>query len=101
MRELQLWDGESGMHQTFQDIETLASQCRFNDCRHHEEPGCAVRDALFEGEIDEARYSSYEKLQNELNYLARKQDADAQIVEKKRWKKLTRLASERAQLKRR
>jgi ribosome biogenesis GTPase len=60
-----------------------------------------VRAALEDGTIDEARFQSYEKLQRELNYLVRKQDAGAQIVEKKRWKKLTRLATERAELKRR
>jgi ribosome biogenesis GTPase len=101
MRELQLWDGESGLQQAFDDIEALVSQCYFSNCRHHEEPRCAVRAALEDGTIDEARFQSYEKLQRELNYLVRKQDAGAQIVEKKRWKKLTRLATERAELKRR
>ncbi len=99
MRELQLWDGEGGLHRTFDDIEALAGRCYFSDCRHQDEPRCAVREALAEGAIDAARYRSYEKLQKELNYLARKQDKSAQIAEKKRWKKLSRLASQRARMK--
>jgi ribosome biogenesis GTPase / thiamine phosphate phosphatase len=101
MRELQLWDGEGGLHQTFDDIEAHASGCYFSDCRHNDEPACAVREALDKGAIDAARYRSYLKLQKELNYLARKQDISAQITEKKRWKKLSRLASQRSQMKRR
>ena len=101
MRELQLWDGEGGLQVAFADIETMASQCYFSDCRHRDEPRCAIREALAEGAIDPARYESYEKLQKELSYLARKQDIRSTIAEKKRWKKLSRLASQRAQMKRR
>ncbi len=101
MRELQLWDGEGGLHQAFDEIEALARRCYFSDCQHKDEPGCAVREALAEGAIDAGRYGSYEKLQKELSYLARKQDKSAQLSEKKRWKQLTRLASERARTKRR
>jgi ribosome biogenesis GTPase len=101
LRELQLWDAEGGLHQAFDDIESLASRCYFGDCRHQDEPRCAIREALAEGAIDEGRYRSYLKLQKELNYLARKQDINAQLVEKKKWKKLTRLAGERAERKRR
>ncbi|HEU5239970.1 MAG TPA: ribosome small subunit-dependent GTPase A [Pyrinomonadaceae bacterium] len=101
IRELQLWDGESGLHVAFADIETAAGHCYFSDCRHRDEPRCAIREALADGAIDRARYQSYEKLQKELTYLARKQDVRAGIAEKKRWKKLSRLASQRAQMKRR
>ena len=101
MRELQLWDGESGLHVAFADIETIASRCYFSDCGHHDEPQCAIREALADGEIDTERYQSYEKLQKELTYLARKQDIRSAIAEKKRWKKLSRVASQRAQMKRR
>ncbi len=100
LRELQLWDGEGGLQLAFGDIEALASRCYFSDCRHQDEPRCAVREALAKGVIDAERYLSYEKLQKELNYLSRKQDIRAEIVEKKKWKKLTRLASQRAQTKR-
>src|SRR6266536_2379705 len=98
--ELQLWDGDGGLQLAFGDIEALASRCYFSDCRHQDEPRCAVREALAKGVIDAERYLSYEKLQKELNYLSRKQDIRAEIVEKKKWKKLTRLASQRAQTKR-
>ncbi|HKY41794.1 MAG TPA: ribosome small subunit-dependent GTPase A, partial [Pyrinomonadaceae bacterium] len=101
MRELQLWDGEAGLHIAFADIETRASHCYFSDCRHQDEPRCAIREALAEGEIDTARYQSYEKLQKELKHLALKQDVRSAIAEKKRWKRLSRAASQRAQMKRR
>lgn len=101
MRELQLWDGEGGLQIAFADIETVAAQCYFSDCRHQDEPRCAIREALAEGAIDAARYESYEKLKKELTYLARKQDIRSAIVEKKKWKTLSRMASQRAQMKRR
>lgn len=101
MRELHLWEGEESLHLAFDDIEALAQSCHFSDCRHKDEPRCAIREALAEGTIDAARYQSYEKLQKELEHVARKQDVSAQITEKKKWKKLTRMASERGQAKRR
>jgi ribosome biogenesis GTPase / thiamine phosphate phosphatase len=101
MRELQLWDGEGGLHIAFADIETMASHCYFTDCRHQDEPRCAIREALAEGEIDAARYQSYQKLQKELAHFARKRDVRSAIAEKKRWKRLSRVASQRAQMKRR
>jgi ribosome biogenesis GTPase / thiamine phosphate phosphatase len=101
MRELRLWDGEESLHLTFDDIEEIARSCYFSDCQHKDEPRCAVREALAEGRIDAARYQSYEKLQKELKHVARKQDVNAQITEKKKWKKLTRMANQRAQTKRR
>jgi ribosome biogenesis GTPase len=85
----------------FEDIEALAEKCFFSDCHHQDEPRCAVRQALGAGTIDTERYESYEKLQKELKYLARRRDKLSEIIEKKKWKKLSRLASERARLKRR
>jgi ribosome biogenesis GTPase len=101
MRELQLWDGNESLQLVFDDIEALAGRCFFSDCRHQDEPRCAVREALNAGTIDGGRYESYEKLQKELHYQARRRDKLSEIVEKKKWKKLSRLASERARLKRR
>ena len=101
MRELQLWNGDDSLQLVFEDIETLAEKCFFSDCRHQDEPRCAVREALEAGTIDAARYESYEKLQKELKYLARRRDKLSEITEKKKWKKLSRQASERARLKRR
>ncbi|MDN3680828.1 ribosome small subunit-dependent GTPase A [Vibrio tapetis subsp. quintayensis] len=65
MRELQLSSCEEGVSETFADIETLVSQCRFSDCQHHEEPGCAVRKALENGDIDNRRLDNYNKLLRE------------------------------------
>ncbi len=101
MRELQLWDSDDGLQLVFDDIEAIAGRCYFSDCRHTDEPRCAVREALAAGTIDSERYESYEKLQKELKYLARKRDKQSEILEKKKWKKLSRLATERAYLKRR
>ena len=88
MRELQLWGDESGLKQTFQDVEELAAQCRFSDCEHSSEPGCAVRAAIEDGELDAGRFQSYLKLQREMRYLAIKQDEGARSVERKRWRQI-------------
>jgi ribosome biogenesis GTPase len=74
MRELQLWDADSGLETAFQDVESLVGQCRFADCAHGREPGCAVRAALASGALDVERFESWRKLQRELERLARKQD---------------------------
>ena len=66
MRELQL--DAADLSQTFADIEELAAQCRFTDCRHENEPGCAVRAAIAAGELPPGRLTSYKKLQTELAY---------------------------------
>jgi len=100
MRELQLWDGDESLQLVFEDINARASYCFFSDCRHQDEPRCAVREALEAGEIDRGRYRSYEKLQKELKYLDRRRDVLSEILEKKKWKKLSRLATDRARLKR-
>ncbi|MDG0791588.1 ribosome small subunit-dependent GTPase A [Cohnella ginsengisoli] len=73
MRELQLWESEDGWQATFSDIEALAASCRFRDCRHEAEQGCAVREALSGGELDPARYANYRKTERELARLAQKE----------------------------
>jgi ribosome biogenesis GTPase / thiamine phosphate phosphatase len=75
MRELQLWADESALEETFADVAELAGRCRFSDCAHGSEPGCAVRAALADGTLPEVRWESYRKLQRELRALAVKQDA--------------------------
>src|SRR5690606_28203885 len=89
MRELQLWEAETGFSQGFADVEELASQCKFRDCRHNAEPGCAVRQAIENGDLDEKRYESYVKLQKELAYFERKEDKFLELEERDKWKKLT------------
>jgi ribosome biogenesis GTPase len=84
MRELQLWDVGDAVSETFDDIEALAADCRFGDCRHRDEPRCAVKTAVEEGRVSADRLQSYLKLQDELGYLARQQDERAQLEEKRR-----------------
>ncbi len=88
MRELQLWDAESGLERAFEDIGAPAASCRFRDCSHQTEPGCAVLAAIARGELDAARMESYRKLERELNFFERKQDAALASAEEKKWKKV-------------
>jgi ribosome biogenesis GTPase len=74
MRELQLWASEDDVEQSFTDIELLAGRCRFTDCTHTTEPGCAVLAAVDDGSLDEERYQSYMKLQREVQRLQRFQE---------------------------
>jgi ribosome biogenesis GTPase len=77
MRELQLWEAHDGWQQAFADIERLAAECRFRDCRHEHEAGCAVHAALAEGSIDPKRLANYRKTAKELAYQARKERSAA------------------------
>jgi ribosome biogenesis GTPase / thiamine phosphate phosphatase len=83
MRELQLWDSGESMAGTFGDIEAFADRCRFRDCQHRSEPGCAVRAAVDGGELAAARLESFHKLMSEQAYQARQQDQRAQIEAKR------------------
>ncbi|WP_249866478.1 ribosome small subunit-dependent GTPase A [Paenibacillus konkukensis] len=88
MRELQLWEGGDSMDAAFRDIDALAAGCRFADCGHRAEPGCAVQAALANGTLERERYAGYVKLQKELAYIERKTDTAAAKAEKDRWKKI-------------
>ncbi|MGE5704210.1 MAG: ribosome small subunit-dependent GTPase A [Clostridia bacterium] len=88
MRELQLWDADEGLSDAFEDIEEIATKCRFADCHHQKEPGCAIMQALAEGTLEQKRYDSYRKLQRELAHLARKEDVRLMSQEKEKWKKI-------------
>jgi ribosome biogenesis GTPase len=88
MREIQLWAGEEGLQNAFQDIEILAKQCHFGNCTHNVESGCAVKEAIDCGELDLARLDSYRKLQNELKYLASREEYSERQYEKLKWKKI-------------
>jgi len=95
MREIQIWGGDSSLQETFTDIEVFAQQCRFPDCKHESEPGCAVQQAILDGSLDYQRFVSYQKLQKELDYLARKQEQRTYLDTKKRWKKITKSMRQR------
>jgi ribosome biogenesis GTPase / thiamine phosphate phosphatase len=92
LRELQLWNGDEGLAHTFADIHSLAAQCRFKDCRHETEPGCAVQAAVQAGTLDLARLENQRKLMREQEFLRRKMDPEARSDEKQRIKRLTREA---------
>ncbi len=81
LRELQLWGDAASLDHAFDDVAELAAACRFRDCRHQGEPGCAVA-----GHVDPGRWQSYLKLQRELAHLEREADPRARLAEKRRWK---------------
>ncbi len=84
LREIQLWDADEGIEEAFADVDELAAGCRFNDCAHRREPGCAVQAAIDEGRLPRERLQSYRALQRELARLARKQDARLRSEERKK-----------------
>ncbi|SKA92849.1 ribosome biogenesis GTPase [Caloramator quimbayensis] len=88
LREFQLWDGSEGIQETFKDIQEIAKGCKFRDCRHDKEIGCAVKAAIEEGILDAKRLESYNKLQRELRYLEGKQNQLIRMNGKKRVKDL-------------
>lgn len=88
LRELRLWGSDEGISSTFEDIEEYSVRCRFDDCRHQGEPGCAVMEALESGVLDWARYQSYLKLQKEMAYISRKENLFEALEEKEKWKQI-------------
>jgi ribosome biogenesis GTPase len=92
MRELQLWETEGGLGSTFEDLAAIAQGCRFGDCAHESEPGCAVRAAVAEGRLPEGRLFSYQKLRRESARLAREQDKRAWSDENRKVRALHRSA---------
>lgn len=86
LRELALWSTESGLEQAFSDIESLAEGCRFQDCAHTNEPGCAVKATVDAGALPAERLESYLKLRKEWEYLERRADPEASTNVKRRWR---------------
>jgi len=95
LRELQLWDATEGVEQAFSDIKELAAQCRYGNCGHTSEPGCAVQAAITEGRLHADRLESQRKLHREQEFLRRKVDPEAQKQEKERVKELHRGARQK------
>ncbi len=91
IRELKLWGDQDDLDSSFPEIAELALRCRFSDCSHSSEPGCAVQTALSEGTLDADRYRSYLQLQREQAWLERRLDDQAQRAEKARWKQIAKL----------
>ena len=84
MRELQLWNADDGLSPTFADVEAYAASCRFRDCAHDQEPGCAVREAVASGKLAAERLEHWHRLRRELAFLARKQDQRADAEQRHR-----------------
>jgi len=84
LRELALADGD-GLEATFGDVEALAGSCRFSDCAHRTEPGCAIRTALADGSLDPSRFDAYRKLEREALRAELAGNAGARKAERRRW----------------
>jgi ribosome biogenesis GTPase len=88
LREVGLWAGPDTVEEVFGGIAELARRCRFRDCSHAGEPGCAVSESLRIGELDEARWASYRKLLAEARHHERSMDPLAAANAKRRWKSI-------------
>jgi ribosome biogenesis GTPase len=82
MREIQLNASDEGLSSAFEDIEQLMEQCRYRDCKHNGEPGCAIKSALAAGELDRSRYDNYLKMERELAYAERRENEKLRRVDK-------------------
>lgn len=100
LRSIGLHDDGDGVALTFPDVEELVASCRFADCGHDTEPGCAVRAALDSGELDERRWHSWGKLQREAEWMAMRTDPAARSAARKRWAAIGKSGKARAALKR-
>ena len=80
MRELGMWDAQDGIDKTFTDIEEYLGKCKYRDCTHTSEPGCAILEAIDNGELSIERYNSYIKLKNEDRYNS---DSESYLKEKR------------------
>ncbi len=89
MRELQLWYGNEGIQETFEDIEILAKGCHFRDCQHENEPNCAVKEALGTGSLSAQRLYNYQKMHKELTFAAAKQNQRLKLEQKLKVKRVT------------
>lgn len=89
LRELQLWESDGGLDQAFADVAELVAQCRFSDCEHRTEPGCAIKSALADGSLASERWESYLKLQRELARLESKLDPKLRSEQRKKWAAVT------------
>jgi ribosome biogenesis GTPase / thiamine phosphate phosphatase len=96
VRELGLFDAPDALTAVFDDVEQVAADCRFSNCTHAQEPGCAVRSAVEDGALDPDRLASWRKLQRELAFQARRTDARLAAEERKRWAAISKEASKRA-----
>jgi len=96
LRGVQLWESDAeGLERTFADVEALVTECRFRDCRHGTEPGCAVTAAVADGRLPARRLESYTKLQREVAWLESRYDARLRAEQRRRWKALAKSIRDR------
>jgi len=100
IRELALWDDGAGLAAAFLDVETTAAGCRFSDCTHERQPGCAIEAAVVSGALPADRVASWQKLIREERHQAVEQDALARRAERRRWTVIGRAGAARAKAKR-
>jgi len=91
LRELQLWGDESSLYDVFTEIAEASENCRFRDCTHQEEPGCAVQKLLIDGELSYERYQNYLDMRKELAYLKSRQDEKGRNGKKAKDKELSKI----------
>ncbi|MBO6555852.1 MAG: ribosome small subunit-dependent GTPase A [Pseudomonadales bacterium] len=89
MREIQVWADSASLSQTFEDIEEIAIHCKFNDCQHNQEPGCAIREAIENGSLDRERLDRYYKLKREVAHVESQQTAAARAAKKEERKRFS------------
>ncbi len=94
LREVGIGTASAGIGETFPDILKLATGCRFSDCRHEQEPGCAVQEAVKSGTLSSPRLENYHRLMRELAFEQEKAEIGLVRSERKRWKGITKLAKE-------
>jgi ribosome biogenesis GTPase / thiamine phosphate phosphatase len=94
LREAALWADEDSVDESFPEIASLAVECRFRDCAHSDEPGCAVQAALAAGQLDRRRYESYLEFRREARYHSLRSSESAQRVERMRWKEISKFQKE-------
>jgi ribosome biogenesis GTPase len=99
MRELAVWDADAGFERSFADIEALAATCRFSDCAHDREPGCAIASAIEDGDIAASRFDGWRKLEREARHLERRVDALARAEERRKWKVIHKSVGKHMELK--
>ncbi|MCL2201249.1 MAG: ribosome small subunit-dependent GTPase A [Oscillospiraceae bacterium] len=87
MRSIGMWDADEGLSETFTDVEELMSSCRFSDCRHESEPGCAINEALEDGRLTKARFERYHALKRESDFAKKK--ADYMRLKQERFKSIS------------
>ena len=94
LRELQFWEGD--LTAAFEDLEALALECKFRNCAHMREPGCAVLAGVDNGTLELDRLRSWRKLQRELEAIAARTDTRLRIARKKRWKQMASVARQKS-----